>query len=264
MDTARDFSTISPSAKALLLLKSQTPLPFARQAAELLWGTESVEAARREAEANGGAEARRQHFELRARSLDEALRDLGSTRILEIAAGLSFRGLALAAARDDVAYLDTDLPGIASIKADLVKKLHPGPLKGSLAVRPLDALDPEAFGAAARALPPGPIAIVHEGLLMYLDDGEKARLAASVGSVLRERGGAWITADVYRRSETHLFREEKTGKFLADHRVEENKFADFAAAEAFFGANGFAVARRLAPSADPWRVRETWVLTRNG
>jgi len=34
----RDFSTISPSAKSLLLVKSQTSLPFARQAAELLWG----------------------------------------------------------------------------------------------------------------------------------------------------------------------------------------------------------------------------------
>ena len=31
----RDFSTISPSAKSLLLVKSQTSLPFARQAAEL-------------------------------------------------------------------------------------------------------------------------------------------------------------------------------------------------------------------------------------
>ena len=35
MTAARDFSTISPSARSLLMVKAQTSLPFARQAAEL-------------------------------------------------------------------------------------------------------------------------------------------------------------------------------------------------------------------------------------
>jgi O-methyltransferase involved in polyketide biosynthesis len=109
-------------------------------------------------------------------------------------------------------------------------------------------------------MPRGPIAIVHEGLLMYLDDGEKARLAASVRDALLERGGAWVTADVYRRSETHLFRDERAKKFLEEHRVEEKKFADFGAAEEFFNASGFAVARRSSTEGDSWPVRETWVL----
>jgi hypothetical protein len=81
-----------------------------------------------------------------------------------------------------------------------------------------------------------------------------------VREALLERGGAWITADVYRRSETHLFRDERSAKFLAEHRVEEKKFADFAAAEAFFNDHGFAVARRSSTEGDPWPVRETWVL----
>jgi O-methyltransferase involved in polyketide biosynthesis len=102
--------------------------------------------------------------------------------------------------------------------------------------------------------------VAHEGLLMYLDDAEKARLAASVREALVRRGGAWVTADVYRRSETHMFREERTKRFLEEHRVEENKFADFGAAERFFAASGFAVVRKLSPPTDPWHVRETWVL----
>jgi O-methyltransferase involved in polyketide biosynthesis len=104
------------------------------------------------------------------------------------------------------------------------------------------------------------VAVVHEGLLMYLGEEEKARLAASVREALLERGGAWITADVYVRSETHLLRDEKAEKFLAEHRVEENKFADWVAAEAFFTAHGFSIEHRTAPADDSWRVRETWTL----
>jgi len=259
----RDFSTISPSAKSLLLVKAQTSLPYAKPAASLLFGPAAVADA---ATSDPAALARATHFELRALSLDDALHEHGATRILEIAAGLSFRGLALAA-REPVTYVDTDLSEMASLKADLVAQLHPPslpPLVGTLRVQPLDALDADAFREVVRALPSGEVAIIHEGLLMYLDDREKARLAASVHEALLARGGAWITADVYVRSETHLARDEKTTKFLADHRVEENKFADWKAAEAFFTANGFEIARKHTPSEDSWRVRETWTLRARG
>jgi hypothetical protein len=227
----RDFSTVSPSAKSLLLVKAQTPLPYATRAASLLFGPDAVAAAAPSAPAT---RARVAHFELRARSL-------------------SFRGLALAA-RSPVTYVDTDLPEMASLKADLVAQLHPPslpPLVGTLHVQPLNALDADAFRETVHSLPSGgEIAILHEGLLMYLDDDEKARLAASVREALLARGGAWITADVYVRSETHLPRDAKTEKFLTAHRVEENKFADWEAAEAFFTSNGFEIARKLAPSED--------------
>jgi O-methyltransferase involved in polyketide biosynthesis len=262
----RDFSSISPSAKSLLLVKARTSLPFARQAAELLWGAEVVDAAGSDAAAIPGDGLRARHFELRARSLDQAIDDLcgawARPCVLEIAAGLSFRGLAMAA-REGVFYADTDLPEIAAIKGELVTRLHPAPLAGTLRVWSLDALDAGAFRAAVARIPPGPIAIVHEGLLMYLDEGEKARLAGSVREALLERGGAWITADVYLRTPTHahVYREERTKRFLEAHRVEEKKFADWSAAEAFFVGHGFTIARRLSPSADPWRGRETWVLS---
>jgi O-methyltransferase involved in polyketide biosynthesis len=252
----RDYSSISPSARSLLLVKAQTDLPFARQAAELIFGADAVAQA---ASLDRAATARRAHFELRARSLDEALRAESATNILEIAAGLSLRGLAMAS-QENLAYVDSDLPELTSIKAELVAQLHPGPLVGTLHVQPLDALDPEAFRRTVRAMPRRPMAVVHEGLLMYLGEEEKARLATSVREALLERGGAWITADVYVRSETHLPRDEKTQTFLAEHRVDENKFADWHAAEVFFMSNGFLIERRLAPRGDSWPVRETWTL----
>jgi O-methyltransferase involved in polyketide biosynthesis len=254
---SRDYWTISPSARQLLLVKAHTSLPFARSAAELVFGAGAV------AEAASGDPGRRRHFELRTRSLDVALDAHGATRVLELAAGLSFRGLALAATRRDIHYVDTDLPEMAALKAELVPQLHPGSLAGTLEVAPLDALDPAAFAAAARSLPPGPLAIVHEGLLVYLDDDEKARLAANIRAALCERGAgsAWITADIYVRSEHHLYREPHVQRFLDAHKVDERKFADFAAAAAFVLEHGFAITRREDPSDDPWRVRETWTLT---
>src|SRR6185295_914484 len=126
----RDYSTISPSAKALLIMKSETTIPFAREAAELIWGAEGVVRARASMNEEPLADLRRLHVEDRYRSVDALLEDEKATRILEIAGGLSFRGLALASTRSEISYLDTDLPEIAGIKADLVAKLHPGALAG--------------------------------------------------------------------------------------------------------------------------------------
>jgi O-methyltransferase involved in polyketide biosynthesis len=256
----RDFSTISPSAKSLLMVKAQTSLPYARQAAELLWGANAVQEAERETASTPWALGRRAHFEHRARSIDSAIEAVGSPRVLELAAGLSFRGLDMAARRADAFYLDTDLPEIAATKANLVARLHPAPLVGTLLSEPLDALDAAAARAAVDLMPAGPIAIVQEGLLMYPDDAEKAALAASVREMLLARGGAWITADVYVRSALQPHRDERTTKFLEQHKVEEKKFADFVAAATFFESHGFAVARRMTPENDPWPVRQTWVL----
>ncbi len=246
----RDHSSISPSAKSLLLLKAQTTLPYARQAAELLFGVPLPD------DPSPVAVLRRAHFEHRARSLDEALAQVKATRVLELASGLSFRGLSLAE-REGVAYLDTDLPGLAQLKGELLSRLHPERLPSSYRVRALDALDPVAFRAAVAELPDGPLAVIHEGLLMYLDDAEKARLAANVREALRERGGQWITADVYVRTERTGVLDERTREFLEQHRVEEQKFADWQAAEAFFASNGFEVTGRLTPT----HARQTWIMT---
>jgi O-methyltransferase involved in polyketide biosynthesis len=261
-EPARDYTTISPSARSLLLVRAETDLPFAREAAELLFGADAVAAAAREATDTPGADLRRRHFEHRARTVDAALRAEGALRVVELAAGLSFRGLSLAA-DPAVHYLDTDLPAMVAIKNDLVAHLaaRHGPAAGTLRVEPLDALDARAVEAAVASVPDGPFAFVQEGLLVYLDAGEKARLAASLRAALVRRGGVWITGDVYvRGQEARFFREERTKAFLEAHRVDENKFASLSAAEAFFAGVGFRVARRPDAHDDPWGVRQTWVL----
>jgi O-methyltransferase involved in polyketide biosynthesis len=260
-DGARDFSSISPSARALLITKSETSIPYAAEAARLAFGAEAVEAELAEMRREPVSGFRRQHFEARYRSIDTLLAESGLTRVMELAAGLSFRGLAMAE-RPGVVYLDTDLPDIAALKADLVARLHPAPLAGRLEVAPLEALHADAFRAAAARLAPGPLAVVNEGLLIYLDAAEKSRLAANVRAALRELGGVWITADVYVPNPPGIRPPlaPRAQEFLQRHRVEQNKFAGWEAAERFFTGEGFTIARRVAPSDDPVHIRESWVL----
>jgi O-methyltransferase involved in polyketide biosynthesis len=257
---ARDYSTISPSALSLLLMKSRSSIPFAKEAAVLLWG-DSVPSELGDATQAAGALSRLRHFEARYRSLDVLLEELACSRVLEIGAGLSFRGLELAR-KSDTFYVDTDLPNMAAIKADLVAKIHPGPLLGTLRVQALNALDSAAFSAAIDDMPPGPVAIANEGLLPYLGEAEKARLAANVRAALQARGGVWLTADVYVRHEKGAAPTVGYGrsrKFLEQHRVEENKFANWDAAQKFFTTSGFSIVKKLAHH-DPRHIRESWAL----
>jgi O-methyltransferase involved in polyketide biosynthesis len=252
-----DFSTISPSARWLLLAKAHSGLPYARRVAEAVFGHDEVATAA--APASPAAAIRRRHFELRARSVDEALDLVATRRIVELAAGLSFRGLARAA-RTDVHYLDTDLPDLVQLKRGILEQLSPATLAGTYRIEPLDVMDDVAFARAVESLPDGPLSIAHEGLLMYLSADEKAQLAASIHTALRSRGGRWITADVYLRREATVPREEQVQQFLAEHRVEEQKFDSWEQAGRFFAKAGFAVERKFVAANDPALVRQTWIL----
>lgn len=258
---ARDFSTIGPSARSLLVMRAQTDAPFARRAAELSFGADQLAAEIARVAALPGSELRRRHFVERTRSIDTLLAAAGATRILELAGGLSFRGLAWAQQHAGT-YVDSDLPAMIATKQQLIEALAAGPLTGELRLAALEALDATAFATTVAAIPDGPFAIVNEGLLMYLDDAEKQRLAANIRAALVARGGVWITADVYIRVARHpgVAADDRLEKFLAAHRVEDNKFASFPAAETFFSGAGFRIERRLAPSGLVDVTRESWVL----
>jgi O-methyltransferase involved in polyketide biosynthesis len=259
--STRDYSTISPSARALLAMRAQSDLPFAKQAADVVLGADAVATEHARLQTLAGSSLRLRHFVQRYRSIDALLVTHPATTIVELGAGLSMRGLALV--RDQrVTYVDTDLPEIMATKRSLIDELGV-PVTGELRLRDLDALDARAFRAIIDELPPGPITLVNEGLLMYLDDSEKHRLAANILDALAARGGMWITADAYVRTPDgapRIGQDERLRAFLTQHNVEANKFESFSAAEQFFVEAGFAIVERVAPRIDP--IRETWVLTR--
>lgn len=158
--------------------------------------------------------------------------------ILEVAAGLSMRGLHLSESRP---YFETDL-------ADLIRqkqRITAAVLQRAGKVAPpllrqqaLDALDYEQLRGVAEAMramaPDAPFALVHEGLLMYFDDAEQARFRDHVRRLLAEFNpdGAWITTDfALRRDDRGIVRrmmrrlERNTGRrfncFASDEAVRE-------------------------------------------
>lgn len=241
----RNFNTISPSAKSLMFLKGFTNIPFARRTAELLMapGEYNPDFSRKEMT----FWARVVHFESRYWSIDQLLEDLKIKNILELSSGFSFRGLEMAA-KDNYHYIDTDLQEVTDIKKELKTTLQNelGALKGNLELQPLNCLDEIQFRELADRFPKGEIAIVNEGMLMYLDVAEKEKLCRIIHKILEERGGYWITADIYRKnpSENPDFKvDDHTKDFFLQHKIEENKFNSFEEAELFFKKMGFEIDR---------------------
>ncbi|MBL7712527.1 MAG: class I SAM-dependent methyltransferase, partial [Chitinophagaceae bacterium] len=194
--TPKDYSSISPSAQSLLLLKGYTNIPYARETAALMQGPEVF-----------GLDfddkdfwfwMRVLHFENRYWSIDQLLKATGSTNILELSSGYSWRGLELCRTEAQLHYIDTDLPDVIATKRQMMQQLPIGEaLQGRLELLPLNAVDPVAFRDTVRGFGEGPLTIVNEGLLMYLGPEEKEQLCRNIREVLLQKGGCWITADVY-------------------------------------------------------------------
>lgn len=235
----RDFNTIAPSARSLLLMKAHTNIPFARQVAELLKSPEKFVPDFDNKDMTFWA--RTLHFENRYRSIDNLLSGLDIKNIIELSSGFSFRGLE-ASENKEVHYIDTDLPSVIEIKKEFIPALKTVAAPGLLELLPLNALDEEQFRKIADRFPAGEIVIVNEGLLMYLSLAEKEKLCNIIYKILSERGGYWITADVYIKSQLeklNLKIDKDTAEFMAQHKIEENKFSSFDEAGAFFKRMGF-------------------------
>lgn len=236
----RNFTTVSPSAKMLLLMKGYTQIPFAKEAAELIMAPEKYE--RNYQRKDLSFWLRTVHLESRYQSLDQLLDGLNIKNILELSSGFSFRSLE-AAKQPGIYYIDTDLPGIIDTKKQMISHLSEGvKLQGKLELEPLNALDENRFKELVARFPAGPIAIINEGLLMYLELEEKEKLCKIIHDVLKERGGYWITADIYIRSQTeriHIYMEDEMQRLLREHNVDQKRFESFEAAEEFFKRMGF-------------------------
>jgi len=239
----RDYTSISPSARALLLLKGLTDIPYARDTAELITLPEKYAP---DLNIKDIAFWKRVvHFEQRYWSVDKALSFLPTTNILEIASGFSFRGLDMCR-HSKVNYTDTDLPEIINQKKQLLADLTSGlpACQGRLDTIALNALDEEQFRVIIQRFPKGPVIIVNEGLLMYLNLNEKRRLCEIIHSVLKQRGGYWVTGDIYIKYQLDRLQadiEDSYKKFSDEHRIYDNMFESFDFAEKFFENAGFEI-----------------------
>lgn len=238
----RDYSTISPSARALLLMKGITDIPYAKEAAELMMQPEPYEPDYDNKDAR--LWARILHFEARYFSINEMLEDIDTPNILELSSGFSFRGLEMTTAKNHLHYIDTDLPNIIDAKKDICESLLDDIRKHSkLELLPLNVLDGHRFTRVAKRFSEGPIAIINEGLLMYLDAEEKEKLCGIIHHMLKKRGGYWITGDIYFKKDPTktIKRKDELVEFTHMHRIEEKKFDNEQSAREFFDRMGFVI-----------------------
>ncbi len=118
--------------------------------------------------------------------IDYLLRASQATEVVELAAGLSRRGVSVT--RDArVTYTELDLPHMIARKREILARTPAGQ---AVAARPnLRLVEGDARTAPLSRLPAGPGAtfIIAEGLLMYLPADEQRALWGRIASFLKER-----------------------------------------------------------------------------
>ena len=244
--TTKDYSSISPSARQLLLLKGFGNIPFAEKAAQLMLHPKTY--INNLSNMDFAFKARLMHFESRYGSIDQLLAGLPIHNVLELSSGFSFRGLDLVQHKA-VNYIDTDLPEVIELKKQFIEALTPtnsNPV-GKLQTLPLNALNEEQFEETTNLFPAGEIAILTEGLLMYLNPEEKQKLFGIIHNILQKRGGYWIVADVYIRKDIdqrNIMVNDNLQAFYNAHNIEENKFESFEAAEKLFNDAGLIIDKK--------------------
>lgn len=160
-------------------------------------------------------------------------------QVLDIAAGLTPRGLTTATENPDKTYVELDLPVTIDLKTSVMQVLEDRGLAtkpDNLHLEAGNALTPEAVQQAARHFDPDkPVAVTSEGLLHYLSHNEKAALAANIRAVLETHGGVWYTDMPVQRptpqrdSQMASTTSQQTGRSVA-----ANRFADETTARQFF------------------------------
>lgn len=239
----KDFSSISPSARWLLLMKGYTGIPFAREAAELLEHPNPFVPDFKKRDSIFWAST--YHFESRYLSVNNLLKDLSIRNILELSSGYSFRCLEFAM-REGVHYIDTDLPELITAKKEFLKKLvkDESAIKGKLELLPLNVVDSQDFHEITGHFSNGEVTIINEGLFTYLNKNEQEKLCSNIHEVLTRRGGCWINADIYlknKQPQLGFHSDERVKKFYEQHNTESNSFESFDEAESYFRKMGFFV-----------------------
>lgn len=247
-----DFDKISDTAKLVAYMRSFSDIPYCSEIAAMC-GAESVAKTFH----NGGIGTmlkRAPLVELRYKSLSGAVAHFKAKQVVELAAGLSPRGLIMTE-DPEFAYIETDLPGMIDEKQQIIKRLTAPNRRTNHRMVTANALHLTHLVSAANQLVGNfsPTAIIHEGLLPYLNDYERGRLASNIVGLLTmlsdlfSNGAWWITPDIVTREQHgRTMSVSPAAKRVAEttqRNLHDNAFEDFADAERFFIGAGFRVER---------------------
>jgi O-methyltransferase involved in polyketide biosynthesis len=197
--THSDFSKISPTAKLVAYFREFTDIPFAKHISKTINAKSIV----RELCPNPEMLSDLLRFaapalEARYKSMISAIRKSGIKQILELASGLSFRGLVMTN-DPSIVYVETDLPSLATEKRSIISQspeMKNCMARSNLFLEQVNAVSADEIDSALKHFDPNlPVAVIHEGLYMYLSREEKKKLAENIQYVLQRFGGVWITPD---------------------------------------------------------------------
>lgn len=185
-------------------------------------------------------------IEARYKLVSRLIRENSVHQVLEIATGLSPRGLEMTS-DSNVEYVEVDLATMMSHKKKIVGALGSN---GNLHLEIGNALDLDSLKAAVAVLDQTkPLGIVHEGLLRYFNFDEKAIIARNIHSLLELFGGVWITPDITLRTVLNVASTEdrdqieKVGQ-LVGINIDQNRFENVDEAQKFFEDLAFTIERR--------------------
>ncbi len=242
-----DYEKISLTAQLAAYMRQFSDIPFASDVAELLHSRQVFEALLR------GQQMTPDDllwyapiFEVRYKSVTEAIRRSGSGQVLELASGLTLRGLSFT--QDPrYTYLESDLTGITVEKQAIIARLRQKyglSDHANLYFPALNALDRGQLQEAVKRLGRDqPLVVVSEGLFPYLSRDEMRTVASNIRELLAEFQGSWITTDFSIKEEVNQVSEQQR-KFrrivsaATEHQMYNNTFDSVARLMAFLSEMG--------------------------
>lgn len=192
------------------------------------------------------------HLEARYKSVNAVLERFSYRQTLELAAGLLPRGMVMSEVPDSY-YVETDLLEMIINKKMIVQQIIGQ--RPNLRFYDVDATNVIDMDLVSAVLPSrGPLAVVSEGLLMYLTLAERLRAAGNIHRLLiQHEAGVWVTPDVMVKARFRLMRQMSPDIAKVMERIygttgrklEEYAFADYDEAQRFFESVGFHVEQIL-------------------
>ena len=241
---------VSPTAWGVAYRRTLSDIPLSKEIFEELEGDLAVRPEDKEKFDKLRIPEVAPMFEARYKLVSRIIEESKVRQVLEVAAGLSPRGVSMTQ-DPDMQYAELDLAGMMAEKRKIIKALIE---KGTIPPRPNlrleegNALNAADFMRAIEGFDQGkPIAIANEGLLRYLTLPEKAALMENIRAALERFGGFWVTPDVNTKSNqpTRPGMQDRIADIskMIGRDVNGNLFGTEEDARAFFEAAGFRVER---------------------
>ncbi len=193
------FNKVSMTAKFVAYWRQYTDIPFAKDIAESIDANKTIETFLSKNQITPDEISwYAPLFEVRYKSILEAVRRKKIKQVLELASGISLRGLNITQ-DTDISYVETDLEELTNEKIALVSMLRQKYSladNGNLRLSAANALDLHQLMSSIKHFRNDlPVAVISEGLFPYLTIHEMETVIKNVRDILMRFGGIWITPD---------------------------------------------------------------------